>query len=138
ADWDRALKLAPPAQRLGLCLRRADSRARAGDYQRAASDADNLARSESLPGATLYDLACIQALNAASAGRDAARPLPERDRRSAEYAGQAVALLRRAAAAGHFRGPNRIAEMDKDADLAALQDRDDYKRFRRELRPSDR
>jgi serine/threonine-protein kinase len=133
ADWDRVLTLAPPEQRPNFRLRRADSRARAGDYRRAAEEANELLRT-SPPGPVLYDLACVQALNAASARRDATRPLPERDKRAEGYARQAVSLLRRAASAGYFRDPARVAGMDKDSDLNTLRDRVDYKRFRAGLK----
>jgi serine/threonine protein kinase len=130
ADWERVLKLVPAVQRPVLRLKRADSRARAGDYRRAAAEADDLGRAESLPGANLYDLACIHALNAASAGRDATRPLPERDKRAEEYARQAITLLHRAASAGYFRVSGKMALLDRDRDLDFLRQRDDYKRFR--------
>jgi WD40 repeat protein/DNA-directed RNA polymerase specialized sigma24 family protein len=132
ADWDRAMKTAAPAQRGGLRLRRAAGRARAGDYRRAAGEADELARLDALPGAVLYELARIEAVSAAAAGRDAGRPLPERDKRRERYARAALALLRRAAAAGFFT-PERIAGVDGDADLAALRGRRDYERFRARL-----
>jgi hypothetical protein len=88
---------------------------------------------ESLPGATLYNLSCIHALNAASAARDATRPLPERDQRAEGYAKQAVALLKRAAAAGFFRDAKHVTHLDGDADLSALRDRDDFRAFRKSL-----
>jgi serine/threonine-protein kinase len=134
-DWGQAVRLETGPNRSFLRLKRADSRARAGDYRRSAAEADDLGSDLALPGATLYELACIQALNAASAGRDASRPLPERDKRSEEYARQAVALLKRSAATGFFRDPAKIAHLDKDEDLAALRDRDDYKPFRAGLKP---
>jgi hypothetical protein len=81
-------------------------------------------------------LACIQALNACAVGRDAARSLPEREKRSEEYARKAIALLQRAAAAGQFREPGHVAQMDRNGDLASLRDRDDYRRFRAALEPA--
>jgi serine/threonine-protein kinase len=134
ADWDRVLKIAPEAQRAGLLLLRADSRARAGDYLRAADEADKLASGEGIAGVTLYNLACIQALNAGAAARDAARPLPEREKRSQQYARTAVELLGRTAKAGFFRDPNFAEHLDKDDDLAALREREDYRAFRKALR----
>jgi serine/threonine-protein kinase len=134
ADWDQALLLDTGPPRLFLQLRRADSRARAGDYRGAAAEAEALGRAPSLPGATLYELACIHALNAASAARDLRRPLAERDKRAQRYARQAVALLKRAALAGFFRDPVTVAHMDMGSDLAALRDRDDYKQFRAGLK----
>jgi tetratricopeptide (TPR) repeat protein len=123
ADWDQAILLASGEARNYLRLRRADSRARAGDYLLAATEADDLARLPSLPGETLYNLACILALASSSASHDASRPLPERAKRSEEYARAALALLRRAAAFGY------VPKSAND-DLTCLHGRDDYKRFR--------
>ena len=83
-----------------------------------------------------HHLACIQSLNAASAGRDASRPLPERDKRSEDYARHAIALLKRAAAAGYLRDMANVAQMDGDADLMFLRDRDDFRAFRKTLQPA--
>jgi serine/threonine-protein kinase len=135
ADWDQAMPLDTGGARYFIRLKRADNLARGGDYRRASAEADDLARHESLPGATLYNLACIQAINAASAGRDASRPLPERDKRGEDRARAAVALLKRAAAAGLFGENANVGHLDNNPDLAALRDRDDYKRFRAALRP---
>jgi tetratricopeptide (TPR) repeat protein len=137
ADWERALRLAPPAQRPAFRLGRAASRARAGDYLRAAPEADELGRAKSLPGAILYELACIHALDSASARRDPRQPLPVRDKRAEDYARQAVALLRRAAAAGYFRTAGTVPHLDRDDDLRGLRERDDYKRFRAGLTAKD-
>jgi serine/threonine-protein kinase len=132
ADWDLALKLAPVPQRDGLRLARAESRARAGDYQRASAEADELEH-DNLPPASLYNLACIHALDAASAMRDASRPLPERQKHAEQYATAAMVLLRRAAAGGQFSQATSLAQLDRDDDLNFLRGREDYKRFREGL-----
>src|SRR5262245_38241522 len=100
-------------------LQRSDSRARAGDYRRAADEAEQLALPEQLSGAVLYHLSCVYARCAAAAGRFAARPLPEREKRAEGCAKQAVALLKRGAEASLFHDPKNIAHLDKDPDLAA-------------------
>jgi serine/threonine-protein kinase len=135
ADWERVLKIAPAAQRFGLRLQRADSRARAGDYQRSAAEAEEVAGTARAPS-VLYDLACVQALNAGSASRNRSRPLPEREKHAEQHARTAVALLKRSASAGFFRDRARLAELDKDPDLTFLRDRDDYKQFRAGLKPA--
>jgi tetratricopeptide (TPR) repeat protein len=135
ADWDQAVRLDAGPARPFLRLRRADSRARAGDYQRAAAEADELGRGNP-PGPALYDLGCIQALSAAGVARDASRPLPIREKRAEDYARAAVALLQRAASAGFFRTAANVAHLDKDSDLAFLRGRADYKTFRAGLKPA--
>jgi serine/threonine-protein kinase len=135
ADWDRVLKLAPAAQRTALRLQRADTRARAGDHQRAAYEVDELGRVE-LDAASLYNLACVQALNAASVSRDTSSLRPVREKRAEASARAALALLKRAAGAGFFREAANIAHLDKDDDLAALRPRADYKAFRAGLKPA--
>jgi serine/threonine-protein kinase len=132
--WEHVLKLALPAQRDPVRLQRADSRARAGDYLRAAAEADELGVGN-LPGPVLYNLAVIHVLDAESARRNMARPLPEREKRAELYARAAVVMLKRATGEGHFREPAKLARLDHDADLAFLRDRDDYKRLRAGLPP---
>jgi hypothetical protein len=70
---------------------------------------------------------------AASAGSDPSLPLARREKQREQYAHQAVALLRRAAAAGLFRGPAGVTDLNKDDKLAILRDRDDYRAFVRSL-----
>jgi serine/threonine-protein kinase len=136
SDWDRALQITAAAQRYRLRLQRAKSRARAGDYLRSAAEADDLGRASSLPGATLYGLACIHALNAARAARDILRPLPQREKRAEQYAREAITLLKRAPSAGFFRDPAKVADLDRDDELASLRHRDDYKQFHAGLKAS--
>jgi hypothetical protein len=50
-----------------------------------------------------------------------------------EYAGQALALLRRAQAAGFFKDPAVIAHLNQDTDLAPLRPRADFQKFAAEL-----
>lgn len=135
ADWARLLKLAAPAQRTGLRVQRADGLARAGHYLRAGEAAEELGKEKTLSAGDLYNLACIQAVNATSAGRDSGRPLPVRDKRAEEYARKAVGLLERAARAGYFGAPANVAHLDKDDDLAGLRQREDYRDFRGKLKP---
>jgi tetratricopeptide (TPR) repeat protein len=134
-EWEKALQLSPEVERTRLRFDRADSRARGGDYRRSAEEAAELSRLMP-PAGILYNLACIQALNAANAIRDPARPLPEREKRAEEYARQAVALLRRADAAGQFRESAKVAHIDKDTDLTSLRDRADFRAFRATLKPA--
>jgi tetratricopeptide (TPR) repeat protein len=131
SDWDEALRLNAISPDAGsIRLPRADTLARAGDHLRAAAEADELAGARSLSGEALYNLACVQALNAAS------RPLPVREKEADGYATKAVALLQRAAAVGYFRDAANVAHLHKDDDLAILRARDDYRAFIASLSPT--
>jgi serine/threonine-protein kinase len=132
SDWDRILKAAPSGQRIAVRFRRAEGRARAGDYRRAAAEAVELARGD-LPTAMLYNLAGVLSLSASGALRDAARPLPEREKTAEPWARQALALLRRVEQAGFFKNRANVTTLDIDEDLAVLRNRDDYKQFRATL-----
>jgi serine/threonine-protein kinase len=136
ADLDRAVAYCLRGEEGPLLWVRVDALARLGDHARAAAEADDLGRAPSLPGARLYDLACIHALNAASAARDISRPLAEREKCAEQYARAAVALLKRASSAGFFRHPANVAHMDSD--LVSLSDRDDYQQVRAGLKPAKR
>jgi eukaryotic-like serine/threonine-protein kinase len=122
ADWDQALALAdssvPPAWRLAraVCL------ARAGQPDRAVTEAEELSRQPGAAADLLYDCACAVAL-AAAAGGDAAVA----DSRAA----RAVELLRQAVAQGY----KDVAHMAKDPDLAALRGRADFRELLKGLTP---
>jgi serine/threonine protein kinase len=122
--WDRAVELWPPDQRSLVAIERAESKARAGKVAEAVADAQALTRDRGVSGETLYNAACIYGLAAAAA--------PEPGERDA-YAVQAVALLRRAQAAGYFKDRAHTANMKQDADLDALRSREDFKKFVAEL-----
>src|SRR5262249_10349793 len=61
---------------LGLRLRRAEARARTGDYRRAAAEAEELSRDPTLPGPPLYELGSLLAPRAAASARHPPRPRP--------------------------------------------------------------
>jgi hypothetical protein len=90
----------------------------------AAADVAALTQGPATPGAVLCDSACVCARAAASA--------PEGERQEA-YAGQALALLRRAQAAGFFKDRAKIERLKKDSDLAPLRQREDFRKLVAEL-----
>jgi tetratricopeptide (TPR) repeat protein len=132
-DWEQALRLDTGALRPFFRLKHAESRARAGDYARAAAEVEELGHSASLEGATLYDLACIQALNARAARKDTHRPLAEREKRARQYASAALALLERTRRCGYFKDPKKIAHMKKDSDLKLLRQSEDFRLWLKRL-----
>jgi serine/threonine-protein kinase len=129
ADCDEALRLNPtPLERALIRVQRASSVAHTGEYRHAMAEVDALATDAVLPleapqhglphGETLCNLA-----------RDNSRPLAEREKQVEVWSGQAVAMLQRAAKGGYFREPANRAHLDKDADLAFLRGRDDFRAF---------
>jgi serine/threonine-protein kinase len=133
ADWEHALRLDPRTFLSFIHLELADSRPRTGDYARAAAEAEELGRIPSLPGTALYDLACIQAVNARAASKDDKRPLAEREKRARQYASAALALLERARRSDYFKDPKMIDHMKKDSDLELLRQSEDYRLWLKRL-----
>jgi serine/threonine-protein kinase len=119
-DWDRALELDDGSDPIGFRMGKALSLARAGDHARAVAVAEALTAGKDVASRTLYDAACVCALSVAA---KADSKLSDR------YAARAVALLRRAQAAGLFKDPAHLQNMRKDPDLKPLHRRADYQRF---------
>jgi tetratricopeptide (TPR) repeat protein len=124
ADWERVVELSPPAERARGRLERARGWVDAGKVAEAAADVAALTQEPATPGAVLCDGACVCA-------RAAAVTL-EGEQREA-YAGQALALLRRARAAGFFKDRQQIERLRHTPDLEPLRTREDFRRFVAEL-----
>jgi serine/threonine-protein kinase len=136
ADWGEVLRLnAVPADSAGIRLKRLGALMRAGDHYDARAQVEDLAGDPALADNSVYNLSCAAALSAAAVARDASRPLPERDKQAEAWSRRAVELLRRAATAGFFRVPANRAHLAKDADLAFLRDRADFRAFLQTLPP---
>src|SRR5207244_12774477 len=93
-----------------------------------------------LPGALLYNLACVYALSAKAvrANNSADPPVPaaESGKRLDQYARHAVALLQEARQAGFFARAANVQNLKKDPDLDAVRSRDDFKKLVQELEKS--
>jgi tetratricopeptide (TPR) repeat protein len=138
ADWERALPLAEGSVRDAVRIGRAATLARLGEHARAAAEADALGGQQSLAGRDFYNLACVYALAAAAVGRDAQLAKAEQDRRAEQYAGRAVGLLKKAAAAGLVKTAAEIEEMRKAKDLEPLRQRKDFQELFPMPRPKDK
>jgi hypothetical protein len=103
-------------------LERARYRAQVGNVTEAVAEAASVAEDPKNSGSLLYNVACVYALAAAQED-------PQRE----VYAGQAVAFLRRAQAAGFFKDPVKVAHLHQDTDFAPLRPRDDFQKFVAEL-----
>jgi serine/threonine protein kinase/tetratricopeptide (TPR) repeat protein len=125
SDWQRALELSRSADKPWIQLDRDQGWVRAGRVAEAVADADMLTKDPATPGSTLYEAAGVYALAAAAVANDATQ-------RTA-YANRALALLRRARAAGYFKGPGRVEHLKQDTDLAVLRPRQDFQQLVVEL-----
>ena len=124
-EWDRAIAL-DDRQDVDLRVGRAAAMARAGRRAEAAHEADEAAAKPSLAPETLYALAEVESLCSEIAGEDGAGLPADREKLLGERQARAVQLLRRAAAAGYFKGPRLAAEMQNNAAFASLRARDDF------------
>jgi tetratricopeptide (TPR) repeat protein len=120
ADWDQAIELTPPADRPRMQLERARSQARAGEATAAVAEALALTKDPATPSALCCEAAGVYALASASA-----KEVSQWE----AYAGQALALLRRAQADGFFNNRANIEHLKQEADLDPLRSREDFKKF---------
>lgn len=106
---------------------------RSGQYDKAVAQTDALLEIPGIPGEALYDGACVFSV-AAGAAKD--------PRVRERYATRSVRLLRRAFAAGFGKDEfqkmtgihdDPVQHMERDADLAAVRDRSDYRALLAEL-----
>src|SRR5262249_60290866 len=93
-DWDHAVELLPPPERLRVRLERARAWVQAGKTAEAVAEAAALTTDPGTPSARCCEAARVYAL--------ASAVVPETSQREV-YARQALALLRRAQAAGFFK-----------------------------------
>jgi eukaryotic-like serine/threonine-protein kinase len=136
--WNQALDLAEGPNRIFWRGNRAMTLTKVGDHAKAASEAAALADESSLPIVQLYFLARVQARAAAIVLTDEQLATEEQQKLAEDYAAQAVKLLRRLQAAGQLKGPVRLAQLQKDPDLAALRSRADFKGLLNELEDKER
>jgi tetratricopeptide (TPR) repeat protein len=94
------------------------SLAAVGDHARATAKVEELTRGDNISGGSFYNAACVYTLSSAAVKDD--------DRRQESYAAQAVALLRRAQAAGYFKNVSNVELLKTDSDLDALRRRNDF------------
>jgi serine/threonine-protein kinase len=102
-------------------------------YAQAVAEANAYMAYTPLPSGSLYLAALVFARAAATAALDERLPAPERTQRVEQYSARAVALLRRAVAAGFFRSARRVHRLETDADLVPLQARPDFKQLLRSI-----
>jgi eukaryotic-like serine/threonine-protein kinase len=123
-DWDRAISFADDAAAGPLRMERASALVRSGDAAKGLAEVDAIVAVAEVSPEVLYDAACVYAV----AANTKIAPL-----KAESHAARALALLRRAQAAGYFRYLQRIAWAHKDPDLNALRSRADFKEWLRKL-----
>lgn len=106
---------------------------RAGDHVQGAAAARAAAARPTVTPRGLHDLAVPYTLAVALARHDGHLTPAERARLSEEYAASAVALLRRAQAAGFFTVAALVERLRNNPELAPLRSRADFQALVRDL-----
>ena len=119
--WDQVIPLAESSDQAGFRVQRAISLVRF-DPAKAVVDLELALKDRSLPGAILYDAACVVSLAAAV---DAAQ--------RESYGKRAVELLAKCQEGGYFKDLNRITHMINDPDLKPIRQRADYRALVKQL-----
>jgi serine/threonine-protein kinase len=104
---------------------RAFKLARDGELARAVEQIKPALESKHATPVTAYNAACVYSLASAAAHKDNNLPAAEQQKLGQRYADRAMELLRQAVAKGY----KDAAHMQKDPDLAALRQRDDFKKL---------
>ncbi len=124
ASLDEALK--QPKELVPQLLRiRLAAMARQGQHAELALAADALAGLEPRNGHNLYFAACAHGVAASAAKEDATK--------QQQYVARAMALLAEARMAGHFKDRKNVERLKQEPDMAALRERDDFKKLLAEL-----
>jgi tetratricopeptide (TPR) repeat protein len=128
ADWEQALALNDvKSLDASFRLQRSASLARGGKQRQATGAVEELLRPGNADSGTLYGAACVYALAAAQAAKQAR---PNTSSLSAEHhARRAVALLRLAVQQGY----KDIAHLKKDTDLDSLRQHPDFQHLLADL-----
>ena len=119
-DWDRVVELAPAENRQGYRLQRAAVLIQAGEFARAAAEADDVAGAPKADAADMFE-----------AGRLHARIATETPSRAEQHASNAVAWLRKAKATGFFKTQAELGNLQQ-ADFSELKKRAEFQTLLRE------
>jgi tetratricopeptide (TPR) repeat protein len=132
SDLKYALKHARAAEMLVLRTRVLVRRGKLGE---AAETAGKLAELPGERGAHHYSAACCFALCAAGACAGKAEDdLSDEEKEQRDgFVGKALAQLRQAASAGHFKAAERVAQLRLEPDLVAVRERAEFKALLKQL-----
>lgn len=130
ADWDDLIMRVEDKRAGEFRCARCVVLAQAGNHAEAMKEVAELSSSQDLPPAACVDLARASAVALAAVRKG--------DKKKEEdYAALAMQLMDRAEKAGYFADAGKIEHMEKDADLAALRDRPEFKKWLASLKKSD-
>jgi tetratricopeptide (TPR) repeat protein len=139
--WDRVLAMADMADGFSITqyqIFRALTLAKLGDYGQATQEVDRATGPPVKEASILYNAASVYSLSVALVHADAKRSTEERNALGEQYAARAVALLRRAQAAGFFADPAQINQVTTDNDLHPLRSHPDFQKFLAEVTSPER
>ncbi|MGP0067207.1 MAG: serine/threonine-protein kinase, partial [Isosphaeraceae bacterium] len=105
-----------------------------GDHVRATAAAEAALAAIPQSGLVKNYAACSYSLASEAALRDAGLAAADRGRYAERYLNRAMELLESARATGLFKQPHFADRVGTDPDLAALRNREDFKRFLRRLK----
>jgi serine/threonine-protein kinase len=126
-DWKRVGELEPKGAGGTGRLFRAEFWMGARDHARAVAEAKAAAQGKAVPGSSCYGLAGVYARAVSAVRRDGKLTAEKRERLGSQYGAAAVALLKRARAAGYFGSRQSAEALKKDADWVALHSCEDFK-----------
>ena len=137
---DLAFVLAqPPAQATQLLLVRGQAQLDQNDHAGAAESGEQLAELEipdeqaAARAGNFYNAACLLSLASAAVAKDEELDETERQPLVDKYVLRAMALLKEARSLEFFQDPTMVPHIQKDTDLDALRERDDFQQLLKEL-----
>ncbi len=123
-DWDRVIELAPTPNRPGYRLERAGVLIKAGDFTKAAAEADDVAGAEKAEARSLFEAGRLHARIAAA--------MKNSPGLADQHAARAVEWLRKAQTAGFFKSRTELGSLNQ-REFASLKSRADFQTLLREI-----
>ncbi|MFO0879778.1 MAG: serine/threonine-protein kinase [Gemmataceae bacterium] len=139
-DWERCLLPGNQNRHTGYRMRGLASRARAGQHERAVTEAEKILKQIRSSGPQEYSLAEIWfhaarvfSLAGAAAASDTRIAADERARHANRHAARALEVLHIAERLGAYTRPTNVGELRDDPDFAPLRARAEFQRYLRSL-----
>jgi serine/threonine protein kinase len=130
ADWERVIELcAEEAKRNTYRSLALVARVRAGHYQRAVTEAEELAKDPQAEPDALYALARAYACCVTAVREDAQQSGSEQARLAREYTARSLELLHRVAATGYFTILGHLHHLKTTEELEPVRGQLDYQRL---------